>query len=244
MSYEVAQPDERMSIGNPNLMSWRAMGALVAVRQEVSRRLRETPDMLSVLAAVVIAGATLWSGAELSGLTSDAIALSIAPVAVAPQSGGTGKAFCQMPAGGAASDWAFPAYACGTNGIAGPDGPVSAAPFTDGRMIVESRYGSSSIYAVMMANTGSFAGPGASGAEFRDGYAFNHGFIVASGLSVTALSRQCEAGFSPAPPTIDNPAPFGAGQASYAPGTPAMTPEGGFVCGNSHILDGDLDLPD
>lgn len=244
MSYEVAQPDERMSIGNPNLMSWRAMGALVAVRREVTRRLGATPDPLSVLAAVVIAFATLWSGAELSGLTGNAIALSIAPVAVAPQSGGTGKAFCQMPAGGEAGDWAFPAYACGTDGIAGPDGPVSAAPFTDGRMIVERRYGASSIYAVMMANTGSFAGPGASGAEFRDGYAFNRVFLAATGLSVTTLSRQCEAGFSPAPQTIDNPAPFGAGQASYAPGTPAMTPEGGFVCGNTHIIDGDLDLPD
>ncbi|MGA7966753.1 MAG: hypothetical protein WCB49_12880, partial [Gammaproteobacteria bacterium] len=172
-------------------------------------------------------------------------------VTVAPQTAGIGKAFCRAPSPApgktaitTGTAWKFPLYACATGGIAGPAGPLVTAPGTDGRMILETVKGVRSIYAVMMTNTGSRAAPEASGAEFRNGYAFSSAFVTNSGESLTDLSHQCEAGFTPAPMSITDPVPYGAGQASYAPGTPSITPNGGFICGSTHIVSGDLNLSD
>ena len=244
MASEIIHSGDRVSIGDPTILSWRALGQLVVV--QVGRKLRNSPDSLGIPAASAIVLATLWALAELTGMTGNTIDLSIPPVAVTMQSSGIGKAFCQAPAAGpgAVGQWTTPLYACGTGGITGPTGPLSVAPDTDGRMILETTMGITSIYAVMMANTDSSGVIGASGAEFRDGYAFSPAFVTASGLSITALSRQCETGFAPAPPTIANRTPYGAGQASYAPGTPSVTASGGFVCGGTRIVEGDLDLPD
>lgn len=217
----------------------------------VAQQVRRVPETVTIPAAAMIAAAAIWAVAQLLGISADTIDLRIAPVTVAAQTPGMGKAFCRAPPPAAgqtsitsAADWAFPLYACATGGIAGPTGPTELVPATAGRMVLETTAGGSAIYAVMMANTGSRTRPAASGAEFRDGYAFSPDFVANAGMSLTRLSNQCEAGFAPAPMSLADPAPYGEGQAVYAPGTPSVTPDGGFICGNTHIVGGDLDLPD
>lgn len=248
MHTEVVQSERQVRIEEPIIVMPRGFAGL-----NVFLTIRRMPEFLGLPAAAMIAAATIWAGAQLLGFNTDTVDLRIAPVMVAPQTGGPGKIFCRAPQPGAGTDgsaitdsagWKFPLYACATGGIAGPAGPVTAASATDGRMLLETVGNHGAIYAVMMKNTASRGMPDASGAEFRDGYAFSPAFVAQSGLSITALSRRCEAGFAPAPRSLEDPAPYGAGQASYAPGTPSVTPKGGFVCGGTRIVDGDLNLPD
>lgn len=212
-------------------------------------RVANKPDLLSYPAAAIIVAATLWASLQLVGLSDNTVDLRISPVSV--QTAGAGKAFCQQPAQAfghtgrnSATDWTFPRYACGSAGIRGPEGPLHVVPDTGGEMVVENSSRGPAIYAVMMANTGNNGDPSATGAEFRDGYAFSPAFAANTGLSMLQFSRQCEAGFKPEPRSFENPTPYGAGQASYAPGTPSMTPDGGLICGDTHITSGDLNLPD
>lgn len=215
--------------------------------QALVERVANSPDRLSFPAMAIIMVATLWASLQLAGLSDNTVDLRIAPVTL--QASQNSKTFCQAPAKGAAAavasdDWRFPLYACGTAGIAGPVGPLTTVQDTGGRMMLENGVGGPSIYAVMMSNTDISGNPAVTGAEFRDGYAFSPQFVAATGLPMAAFSRRCEAGFSPQPASMSEPTPYGAGQASYAPGTPSMTPEGGMVCGDTRIVSGDLNLPD
>lgn len=176
--------------------------------------------------------------------------LGISPVSV--QSGSaSGKTFCKLPAGynldsaSSRRGWSFPLYACGIGGIDGPKSMIRVAKNTDGRMILSTNGGGANVvYTVMMANTDGFGDTKASGAEFRDGYSFSPSFVIKAGLTQANLLAQCQSGFSPANATMDDLDPYGAGQASYAPGVPSMTPDGGFICGSTHIVSGSLDMPD